>query len=187
MFSRIIPKLAIKKDVCELSSDGNPGAANVFTNCGVKLGILCLFFDMLKGFVTTFFASLFMNTDNFAFSLVMLMPVFGHSLGLFNRLKGGKCIATSFGVMLGIMPVSRIGFLLAALYIVFSVFVKINPHSLRSIMSFSLFALLSLLILPFFGRVTVALGCVFISCTAVVKHIVFLKAERSLKEGRKNT
>lgn len=177
MFSRIIPQITRKKDISELSSDKNPGAANVFKNCGVKLGLICLLLDMLKGFMMPFIASMLMDTRNFAFSLVMTAPVIGHALGMFNSFKGGKCISTSFGVMLGIMPVSRIGFLLAIIYVIFSVMVKINPHMLRSIISFSLFAVLSLIILPFFGRFVIALGCLFISLVAIVKHVVMAKAE----------
>ena len=43
--------------------------------------------------------------------------------------------------------------------------------------SFSLFAVLSLIILPFFGRFVIALGCLFISLVAIVKHVVMAKAE----------
>ena len=42
MFSRIVPRLVMSRDICALSSDHNPGAANVFMKCGVKMGIICL-------------------------------------------------------------------------------------------------------------------------------------------------
>ena len=51
MFCRFMPLLLAKKDITKLSSDGNPGSANVFINCGIPLGLLCLFLDMFKGFL----------------------------------------------------------------------------------------------------------------------------------------
>ena len=56
MYSRILPKLFLKKDICSNSPDKNPGASNVFVSCGVTLGMLCLLMDMLKGFVPVYFA-----------------------------------------------------------------------------------------------------------------------------------
>jgi glycerol-3-phosphate acyltransferase PlsY len=158
------------KNICELSLDKNPGAANVFSNCGIPMGMLCLILDMLKGFLPVFIACYFLNTENLAFSLVMTAPILGHALGIFNRFRGGKCISTSFGVVLGLMPVCRIGFLLAIIYILFSVVIKISPHSLRSILSFSIFAVLAAVILCIVGKYSVALGCVLFSLIAVIKH-----------------
>ena len=140
LFSKTIPKLAVGKDICALSEDSNPGAANVFSNCGIKLGMICVLLDILKGFAPVFIATFVLDTSNIAFAAVMAAPVLGHALGIFNKFKGGKCISTSFGVVLGIMPESRIGFLLAILYIVFSTLIKIKPNSRMSIITFSIFA-----------------------------------------------
>ena len=57
MFCRWIPKLVLHKDVCALSDDHNPGAANVFQHCGVPAGLLCLFFDLSKGFLPVYLAA----------------------------------------------------------------------------------------------------------------------------------
>ncbi len=172
LFSHIIPRLAVKKDICRLGDDHNPGAANVFKSCGVGLGMICLLLDIFKGFAFTIAACFVLDTESLLFAFLMCAPVLGHALGVFNHLHGGKCISTSFGVMLGIMPISRIGFLLAALYIVFSVLVKINPHSLRSILAFSIFGVSSLIILSLTGKLSVGLGCSAISVIAIVKHII---------------
>ena len=43
MFCRWIPKLVLHKDVCALSDDHNPGAANVFQHCGVPRGCCACF------------------------------------------------------------------------------------------------------------------------------------------------
>ncbi len=171
LFSKIIPKIAVGKNICELGSDGNPGAANVFMKCGKKLGAVCLAADMLKGFLPAFLAFLFLDYNSFLFALVMISPVVGHALGIFNKFHGGKCIATSFGVLIGILPITRVGFLLAAVYILFSTLIKIKPNSRRSILSFGIFAAGAIFILHFQGKYSVALGCIAISAIAILKHL----------------
>ena len=136
MFCELIPKKVLNKDVCKISVDNNPGAFNVFKHCGKKIGILCLLLDVSKGFVPVFIASIFFDTDNVAFTLVMVAPPLGHAIGLFNRCCGGKCIATAFGVMLGIIPVTCIGICgLAALFILFSTVIKIKNTAKRSVLT----------------------------------------------------
>lgn len=171
LFSKIIPKIAVGKNICELGSDGNPGAANVFMKCGKKLGAVCLAADMLKGFLPAFLAFLFLDYNSLLFALVMISPIVGHALGIFNKFHGGKCIATSFGVLIGILPITRVGFLLAAVYILFSTLIKIKPNSRRSILSFGIFAAGALIILQLQNKYSIALGCIAISAIAILKHL----------------
>ena len=183
LFSKLIPKITIGKNICELGSDGNPGAANVFMKCGKGLGAICLAADMLKGFLPVFSAYLLLDFKSYLFALVMIAPVSGHALGIFNDFHGGKCIATSFGVLIGILPITRVGFLLAALYIIFSTLLKINPNSRRSIISFLLFGISALIILICQNLYNIAFGCAIISTIAIVKHLpIFAKTQKALPE-----
>ena len=36
-FCHLLPRVFMGKDICALSDDGNPGAANVFKLCGVPM------------------------------------------------------------------------------------------------------------------------------------------------------
>lgn len=172
MFCKIIPKLLLHKDICEISDDHNPGAFNAFKHCGKAVGTVCLLLDVLKGFVPVFLASMFAETSGILFTLVMIMPVLGHATGLFNRFHGGKCIAVSFGVMLGIIPVSWIGIaVLAALYILFSTVIKIHPNRLRSIIVYALFCVISGVVFSVIGLASVAAGCGVIAVIAIVRHL----------------
>ena len=57
------------------------------------------------------------------------------------------------------------------LYIFFSVIVKINPHRIRRHSStFLLFAVIAPPVLLIYHQIYVALGCVFISAVAILKH-----------------
>lgn len=171
MFSRILPRLIYGKDVTKVSDDHNPGAANVFVHCGVAAGILCLMLDLLKGAVPVYAALRTLDFRSLLFAAVMSAPVFGHATSPFSRAKGGKCIATSFGVLIGILPVTPAVFVLAAAYIVFSTVIKINPNRRRSIAAFLVFGSVSSVLLCRRGMFSVALGCAVISAVAIVRHM----------------
>ena len=171
LFCSRLPRRLCGVDIAAESADHNPGAANVFSLCGVPLGLLCLLLDMLKGALPVFLAQQKVYTPDVRFALVMTAPVLGHALGLFDHRKGGKCIATSFGVLIGILPISPVGFVLAALYILFSTVCKIEPDRDRSIVTFTLFALLGGCLSLYRGQPSIALGCVLISAIAALRHL----------------
>ena len=179
MNGRILPQKLAHTDVCALSLDHNPGAANVFTYCGWKMGLLCLALDMGKGFLPVFTACRLSGGDltDPMIAPLMLAPVLGHALAPFSRKKGGKAIACAFGVLLGLLPGSAAVFVLAFLYILFSTLVKIDPHRRRSIVTFSLFGLIALVGGIFKAHFPVGLGCVLISVVVVIKHLPLLDQE----------
>lgn len=170
MFSRLLPKLLKGKDITKDAPDRNPGAANVFATCGIAMGLLCLGLDMLKGFLPVFMACQRLDVSRMLFAAVMIAPVLGHAVGLFNRFHGGKCIATAFGVLLALLPISRIVLLLAGLYIFFSVGVKIKPNRYRSILVFTLFGVVSVAYFLLHGQQSLAVGCGMLAVIGVVKH-----------------
>lgn len=170
-FSYLLPKLLLRRDICKLSDDHNPGAANVFTHCGAWMGLLCLSFDMAKGFIPVFLAARALEVESLPFALVMLAPVLGHALGVFRHFQGGKCIATAFGDLLGLIPYSFAVLILAATYIAFSTLLKINSHRRRSIMAFLVFGTVACALLVIRGRFSLALGCAAIATTAIIRHL----------------
>lgn len=172
MFSELIPKLLTGKDICKISVDNNPGTFNAFKYCGKKIGVLCLLHDVLKGFLPVFIASFFLKADNIAFSLVMFAPALGHAVGLFNRFRGGKCIATSFGVMSGLLPVTWVPLVtLAGLYILLSTVVRIKNTAKRSIVTYALFMLIACTVLGHVNLPFVAIGCGLVALLPIVKFL----------------
>ena len=89
---------------------------------------------------------------NLLFSLVMIAPVLGHAVGMFLSFRGGKSIATTFGVMIALLPVSKIGILLAVIYIVLAGIIRIKPNRKCSIITFSIFGAISPVILTYYNR-----------------------------------
>lgn len=175
LYSYYLPKYLKKINVMEASSDGNPGAANVFKYAGAPMGILVLFLELLKGFVPVHLAIGMVQPSRVVFGLILAAPVLGHAFPFLHPSKGGKSIAVSFGVLLGLVPFWTPVLLLAAFYICFSVIVVIQPHFFRSVFTFLLF------MGCVFFRVRedgIVLGCVLISVTVIYKHFVRYQGER---------
>ena len=173
MFSRLMPRLILKKDIAALGRDHNPGASNVFVNCGIPMGLLCLTLDMFKGFFPVYMACRTVDIREIYFAAVIAAPVLGHAIAPLNGFHGGKCISTAFGVMIALIPITPIGFVLAFLYIFFSVIVKINPVRYRSILTFALFGVISVIWLSEVGKFPIAVGCGAVSATALLSHTKF--------------
>lgn len=180
----VLPKIFKKIDICTVSKDHNPGSANVFIHCGVPLGLLCLFLDIFKGILPIYLAKRLLPITSFIFALVMLAPVLGHAFSPFNNFHGGKCIATSFGVFIALMPQSYIVIVLAALYIIFSTIVKIPLHRKRSLITYTLFGLIAgYLLMKGQLASSIAFGCIAISFVVIVKHLRPEKEENTA-EGK---
>lgn len=109
---------------------GNIGATNVFRIVGKKYGLSCLFLDMLKGLIPVVIVVNLIRIDGRdpqfhlgfldSFSLILpvgeqlkaqlihvltaLAAVLGHNYSPWIGFRGGKGIATSAGVLIGLMP-----------------------------------------------------------------------------------
>lgn len=104
-FGLIVGKVGFKIDIREHGS-GNLGATNAFRVLGTKAGIIVTLGDILKGTLATLlplFAALFMDVD-VSRLLIGLFAVIGHTFPLFAKFKGGKAVATSSGIILGVYP-----------------------------------------------------------------------------------
>lgn len=121
-----IGKLLHDVDVRDHGS-GNAGATNTFRVLGKKAGIIVMAMDILKGLAA---ASLILflgdQVEKESFTYVNLqllfgfLAVIGHLFPVFAQFRGGKGIATLFGMILAIHYPSGLlclGFFLVVLYI----------------------------------------------------------------------
>ena len=102
---------------------GNIGATNVTRTLGKRYGYTCFLFDVLKGFVPTILAGmqiasrLAVETESgdtlsgiettegqIAWLAIGTASIIGHVFPVYLKFKGGKGVATSLGVVLGIWP-----------------------------------------------------------------------------------
>lgn len=97
-FSVLLGRLLLGKDIRQYG-DGNPGGTNVARASGSKLlGALAIVLDMIKGALPVALAHYVFSVDGWALVPVMLAPIVGHAYSPFLRFRGGKAIASTFGV-----------------------------------------------------------------------------------------
>jgi glycerol-3-phosphate acyltransferase PlsY len=104
----------VKKEDIRLAGSGSIGASNVWRTYGRWYGIPVVLLDIAKGFVPALVGTILVNelTGALAGGLAML----GHWRPLFLGFrKGGKAVATSAGILLGIAPL--LGLLATALWL----------------------------------------------------------------------
>ena len=142
LYSYLLPKLFTGLDITQCSEDGNPGATNAILYGSVRLGALCLALDIAKGALPVFWATRVLDPSSYLFVPVMLAPVLGHAFSPFLKGRGGKGIAVTFGVLLGVLPLSPMVFSLAALLLFFTFVIKITPDGVRVILAMLLFLIL---------------------------------------------
>lgn len=173
LFGSFLPRLMKKIDVTELARDHNPGTANAMKYAGVPVGILCLLGDILKGAWPVHCAIRMGLATESLFPLIMSAPVFGHAYSLFHHGKGGKAIAVSFGVLIGLLPVNtELLVLLCFLYLLNSA-LKIQPHTKRTRITFLAF-LAGATVLLLLKRIATEfwLGAILISFVVIHKNSV---------------
>ncbi len=119
-----IGKVFFKIDIREHGSK-NMGASNSFRVMGPVWGIIVLLIDLFKGVAAVQLANAVLETDwmggekQFWQLLFGLTAVAGHIFPLFAGFKGGKGVATLFGVVLSIQPLIALISLGAFMLIVF--------------------------------------------------------------------
>lgn len=113
----------------------NPGATNVLRHGGKKAAIITLFGDMLKGLIPVLIATQF-QIEPPGIALVGLCALLGHVFPIYYGFKGGKGVATYYGVILGISW--QVGAIALAIWLTVAALLKISSIS----------ALISLLCTP---------------------------------------
>ena len=92
------------------AGSGNIGATNVGRLLGGKYFALVFALDLLKGLLPTAIAAVLLHgtsltrTDFVLWLSVGFAAIAGHMFSVFLKFKGGKGVATSAGVLLGVFP-----------------------------------------------------------------------------------
>lgn len=124
-FGLLISK-AKGKDIRTMGS-GNIGATNVLRCMGKPLGITCFILDVLKGFLPAFFFPILGKIDPTFGIIFGTASILGHNFPVFLKFKGGKGVATSAGVLLGVAPLAVvIGLITWTLVFKFSGYVSLG-------------------------------------------------------------
>ncbi|MEB7671322.1 glycerol-3-phosphate 1-O-acyltransferase PlsY [Staphylococcus equorum] len=164
----VIGKLFYKKDIRQFGS-GNTGATNSFRVLGKPAGFLVTFLDIFKGFIVVFFplwlpvsaegpiSSFFTNG-----LIVGAFAILGHVYPVYLGFKGGKAVATSAGVILGMNPI-----LLIILAAIFFIILKLTKYvSISSIIA-SICCLIGAVLIRDIILVIVSIGVVVL---LIIRH-----------------
>jgi glycerol-3-phosphate acyltransferase PlsY len=107
--SLIVSRTQFNIDIRDYGS-GNAGATNTFRVLGSRWGTIVMIFDMLKGLVAAKMALLLpfyhqneFELTNFQIGLG-LAAVLGHIFPIWAEFRGGKGVATLFGLIIAVSP-----------------------------------------------------------------------------------
>ncbi|WDV48223.1 glycerol-3-phosphate 1-O-acyltransferase PlsY [Clostridiaceae bacterium M8S5] len=100
--SYIFGKLFRQKDIRNHGS-GNAGATNALRVFGVKIALLAFLCDFIKGMIAVYLGKYIVGTDLGVYISAIAVAV-GHNYPILLRFKGGKGIATSFGILIIVCP-----------------------------------------------------------------------------------
>ncbi|MBN1161585.1 MAG: glycerol-3-phosphate acyltransferase [Dehalococcoidales bacterium] len=124
-FSILIGHLLLKKDITKYG-DANPGAANVFRAGNVAVGMLAVVLDVGKGVPFVWLEHAVFGLSPSSLVIIAVAAVLGHAFSPFLRWQGGKAVAITFGVMLGLLPQYDVLLAFIIAMIVCLIFVKID-------------------------------------------------------------
>ncbi len=143
---------------------GNIGATNVTRTVGKLGGVATLLLDAGKGFFPLFLGSKVFPPESYTiFSCVALAAFLGHIFPLYLKFKGGKGVATAFGIIIFLSPVSAL-----LLVLVFAIVLFVSGYvSVGSLTCALFFPLL----MAFLGSSKIYIGlALFMACFVFYTH-----------------
>lgn len=149
----------------------NAGATNTFRVLGKKAGIVVLSVDILKGFVAVFLPFIWGvgswgdNALVHVQLIAAIAAVLGHVFPVFAKFNGGKGVATSLGVTIGLHPLAAA----ICLGIFLFVFVVSNFVSLGAICAAIAFPTLLIFVFDISSPYFIAFS-IILSTAVIIAH-----------------
>jgi acyl phosphate:glycerol-3-phosphate acyltransferase len=143
-FGFLLVRIFRKEDIRSKGS-GNIGATNVIRSGAKGLGALTFLLDVCKGFFAVFVAGYIAAVVGVpyrnAVALAAICAVLGHIYTVWLKFKGGKGVATAFGVFLALAPWAAFASL-GVFAVVFALSRYVSLASILGAAAFPVFALL---------------------------------------------
>jgi len=158
---------------------GNPGATNVLRTGNKLAAVLTLLGDALKGYFAIFLARALVSvdTDSWILPAVAAAAFLGHLFPVFHGFKGGKGVATAFGILLGIS--AWLGLAVLSTWLIVAFFLRYS--SLAALMT-ALFAPVYFVFL--YGFQPMAMAITVMSALLIWRHQGNIKKLLNGTEGR---
>ncbi len=176
VFAYLLGSISTAIIVCRMMSlpdprtlgSNNPGATNVLRIGGKKAAAFTLLGDFLKGVIPVLIARAF-GVDDQALAMVGFGAFLGHLYPLFFEFKGGKGVATAFGVILGLSW--QLALIAIGVWLIVAKVFKIS----------SLAALIAAVITPFVGWLVFSMDHSITLMLAVLCMILIWRHRSNIK------
>ncbi len=104
----LFTKAILNVDIRDYGS-GNVGATNVARKLGFKMGAAVALIDIFKGFLPVMIGrNILYDSPEYLIFIIGFFAIIGHDWSVFLKFDGGKGVATTFGVILGLNFISFI-------------------------------------------------------------------------------
>jgi acyl phosphate:glycerol-3-phosphate acyltransferase len=161
----------VRREDIRATGSGNIGATNVVRSGAKGLGVLTFLLDGAKGYVAVAVAEWLgrrQGADTILHLAIAagLCAILGHMFPVWLRFKGGKGVATAFGVFLALCPLAALG-----AFVFWLAIVALTRYvSLASILAAVILPFLTLWLSP--GKYGWGWGAVMFVCcwSVIVKH-----------------
>ncbi len=100
-YSVWLGRIFLKKDI-RAFGDGNPGATNVFRAGSPVLGVVALLLDVCKAALPVGICYYRLGFQGTGMVAIALAPLLGHMYSPFLRFRGGKALAATLGIWIGL-------------------------------------------------------------------------------------
>jgi len=176
-FGLLIAK-AHGKDLRSIGS-GNIGATNVSRALGRKWAYVCFALDVLKGMVPMLVIMFIAKPAGVVMLLLWLVvgcaAILGHIFPIYVKFKGGKGVATSFGIALGLWPYYTICalFAIAIWVVVVLIWRYVSLASIVGSVSFPVVLILAIILKPgwdFFSLWPLLVAATAIPLMVIIRH-----------------
>jgi len=171
------------KDLRSIGS-GNIGATNVSRALGRKWAYICFVLDVLKGMVPMLVIMFIAKPAGIFMLLLWLVvgcaAISGHIFPIYVKFKGGKGVATSFGVALGLWPFYTICalFAIAIWVVVVLIWRYVSLASIAGSVSFPAVLILAIILKP--GWDFLSLWPLLVAAT-VIPLMVIIRHRENIK------
>jgi glycerol-3-phosphate acyltransferase PlsY len=173
---------------------GNIGATNLARALGKKWAYFCFVLDFAKGLLPTLAAGFLLGdiqgaTGLWARLVVGCAAVVGHIFPVYLRFKGGKGVATSFGVAIGLWPYYTLcaGVVLLVWIIILLIWRYVSLASLVASVAFPVVLVLSITFIPGWEMATLwplLIVAIFIPVLVFIRHRENLSRLRTGTENK---
>jgi acyl phosphate:glycerol-3-phosphate acyltransferase len=163
-FGLVLTRMAGLGDIREVGS-GNIGATNVLRTGNKPLALATLICDSGKGGAAVYLASVFIGY--FEMALVAgVMAVVGHNFPVWLRFKGGKGVATTFGMLL--VAIAPVGLAACLTWLATAVIFRFS--SLAAIVALAVAPLYAWILIPEPANVPSTMAATFIALLVIYRH-----------------